>query len=51
MLLAVEPLLLQDEGWDAIFEQRQAGVMRSRYDSEDTYSIGVMVVALAGKHS
>ena len=37
MLLAIEPLLLQDEGRNAVFNERQPGIMGSTYESEDAH--------------
>jgi len=39
MLLAVEPLFLQDDGGDSVFNQRQTGVVRSRYESKNTHGL------------
>jgi hypothetical protein len=39
MLLAVEPLLLQDDGGDSVFDQRQTGVMRSGYESKNAHGL------------
>jgi hypothetical protein len=39
MLLAVEPFLLQDQGWDAAFKYYQPRVMCSSYDSENAHGL------------
>lgn len=39
VLLTVEPFLLQNEGRNAVFKQRQARVMGSRYESEDAHEV------------
>ena len=39
MLLAVESLFLQDQGWNAVFNERQPGIMGSRDESEDAHGL------------
>ena len=37
MFLSIEPFFLQDDRWNAIVEQRQAGVMGPGYDAENVH--------------
>jgi hypothetical protein len=49
VLLAIKPFLLQDQYWNAAFEQRQPRVMCSSYNSKNAH--GVEPEADNGFHS